>query len=179
MTQNEIIKGCKKGDERAYRYLVDAYADQLMGICVRYLRDHQKAEDAMQETFILVFKSIHKFDGVGSLPGWMCKIAVNCCLKELRKTKRLFFNEEETVFEQLIEWPAVYDKLHAEDIMALLDNLPAHYRVIFNLNIIEGYSHKEISDLLNIQESLSRTKLTRAKKMIQELYFIHYKKSVV
>jgi RNA polymerase sigma factor (sigma-70 family) len=179
LTQNEVIQGCKKGDERSYRYLVDAYADQLMGICVRYLRDHQKAEDALQETFIQVFRSIQKFDGAGSLAGWMYRIAVNCCLKELRKTRQLSFPEEETVFEQLIEWPEVYDKLNAEDIMNLLDALPQHYRIIFNLNIIEGYSHKEISELLGIQGSHSRTKLTRAKKMIQEIYLLHYKKSVV
>lgn len=179
MTQNEIIQGCKKGNEGAYRYLVDAYADQLMGICVRYLRDHQKAEDSVQETFIQVFRSIHAFDGQGSLPGWMCKIAVNCCLKELRKSRRLSFTEEDTVFDQLVEWPEVYDKLNAEDIMTLLDTLPEHYRIIFNLNIIEGYSHKEISDILGIQESHSRTKLTRAKKMIQELYLVNYKKSIV
>jgi RNA polymerase sigma-70 factor (ECF subfamily) len=73
----------------------------------------------------------------------------------------------------------VYDKLNAEDIMALLDTLPQHYRIIFNLNIIEGYSHKEISEILDIQESHSRTKLTRAKKMIQELYLVNYKKSIV
>jgi len=179
LTQKEIIQGCKKGHESAYRYLVDAHADLLMGICVRYLRDFQKAEDAVQETYIQIFRSIHAFDIHGSLPAWMCKIAVNCCLKELRKTKRLSFSEDEAVFDQMVEMPEVIEKLKSEDILVLMDKLPHHYRIIFNLHIVEGYSHKEISDMLDIQESLSRTKLTRARKMIQEFYLVYHKKSIV
>lgn len=179
MTQNEIILGCQRGHEDAYRHLVSRYADPLKGVCVRYLRDHQKAEDVLQETFIQVFKTIHRFENKGSLEGWLYRIAVNACLKELRKTKRLSFPEEETMFDQLIEWPEAYDKLNAEDILVLLDRLPEHYRIIFNMNVIEGYTHKEISTMLGIQESLSRTKLTRARKMLQDYYFIYSKKSIV
>jgi RNA polymerase sigma factor (sigma-70 family) len=179
LTQNEIIEGCKKGHEGAYRYLVDTYADHLMGICVRYLRDHQKAEDAVQETYILVFQSISGFDPTGNLAGWMSRIAINCCLKELRKSRRLSFSEEDTAFDQLYEMPQVYDKLTSEYILSLLDNLPHHYRIIFNLYSIEGYNHKEISEMLGIQESLSRTKLTRARKMLQEYYIVNQKKSIV
>lgn len=179
MTQSEIIKGCKSGHEGSYRFLVDKYADALMGICVRYLRDHQKAEDALQETFIQVFKSIEQFNVDSSLRAWMSKIAINCCLKELRKTQRLSFSEEDKVFDQLIAWPDAYEKLIAEDILELLDRLPAHYRIIFNLSVIEAYSHKEISEMLGIQESLSRTKLTRAKKIMQENYLSLHKKSIV
>lgn len=179
MTQNEIIQKCRRGDEGAYRYLVDTYADPLMGVCVRYLRDHQKAEDTVQETFISVFKSIHRFDGEGSLAGWMYKIAVNACLKELRKTNRLTFPEESVELDQMIEWPEAYEKLQAEDLLTILDQLPYHYRIIFNLYAIEGYSHKEISEMLGIKESLSRTKLTRARKQLQEQYLVHFKKSIV
>ena len=179
MTQNEIIQGCKKGHEGAYRYLVDTYADLLMGICVRYLRDYQKAEDAVQETYIQIFRSIGALDMHATLPAWMCKIAINCCLKEMRKTKRLSFSEDETVFDQMVEMPDVIEKLKSEDILVLMDKLPHHYRIIFNLHIVEGYSHKEISEMLDIQESHSRTKLTRARKMIQELYFVQNKKSIV
>ncbi|MEP6793733.1 MAG: RNA polymerase sigma factor [Saprospiraceae bacterium] len=179
MTSHEIIQGCKAGQEQAYRYLVDTYADQLMGTCMRYLRDHQKAEDAVQETYIRVFKAIHRFDENGSLIAWMIKIAINCCLKEWRKSKRLSFNEEATVFENRIQLPDVYEKLTSDDLLILLDSLPVSYRIIFNLHVIEGYSHKEISNILGIQVSHSRTKLTRARDMLQEIYFVHLKKSVV
>ena len=179
MTQQEIIQGCKSGDEKTYRYLVDAYAEQLMGTCVRYLRDHQKAEDAVQETYIQVFKAIHRFDESGSLIAWMSKIAINTCLKELRKAKRLVFNEEGIIFDQQIQLPEIYEKLTSDDLLVLLDRLPVSYRVVFNLYVIEGYSHKEIGSMLNIQVSHSRTKLTRARDMLQEIYFIHLKKSIV
>ena len=179
MTSQEIIQGCKAGQESAYRYLVDAYAELLMGICMRYLRDRQKAEDAVQETYIHVFKSIHRFDESGSLTGWMGRIAINTCLKELRKAKRLVFTEEVDLFERRIQMPDVYEKLTSEDLLLLLDRLPLAYRIIFNLYVIEGYTHKEISKILDIQVSHSRTRLTRARDMLQEIYFIHLKKSVV
>ena len=150
-----------------------------MGTCMRYLRDLQKAEDAVQETYIQVFKAIHRFDESGSLIAWMNRIAINTCLKELRKAKRLIFNEKVIVFENHIQLPDVYEKLTSEDLLILLDSLPVAYRIIFNLYVIEGYSHKEISKILNIQVSHSRTKLTRARDMLQEIYFVHLKKSVV
>lgn len=179
LTQKEIIQGCKDGREEAYRALVDLYAEQLMGICMRYVRDRQKAEDILQETYIRVFKSVHKYEESGTLTGWLIKIAVNFCLKELKKNKRLSFKEEELHFEKAIELPDVYDKLSTEDLLLILDRLPGPYRIIFNLNVIEGYSHKEIADMLGIQVSLSRTKLTRARKMLQEYYLIQFKKSIV
>lgn len=179
MTQNEIIQGCKAGKEDAYRALVDLYADRLMGTCMRYLRDHQKAEDVLQETYILIFKSIHKYEETGNLEGWLHRIAINTCLKELRKKQRLSFSQEELVFENLSELPSVYDKFSSEVLLTMLDKLPEAYRIIFNLNVIEGYSHKEISEMLNIQSSLSRTKVTRARKMLQDYYLIHFKGSIV
>ena len=179
MTQQEIIQGCKAGQEKAYRYLVDAYADQLMGLCMRYLRDRQKAEDAVQETYIQVFKSIHRFEETGVLLGWISKIAINTCLKDLRKAKRLVFDEDVIQFEHRIQLPDVYEKLTSEDLLLLLDRIPIAYRIIFNLFVIEGYTHKEISKILDIQVSHSRTRLTRARDMLQEIYFIHLKKSVV
>ena len=179
LTQKEIIQGCKDGREEAYRALVDVYAEQLMGTCMRYMRDRQKAEDIVQETYIRVFKSMHRYEETGTLTGWLTKIAINGCLKELRKTKLISFKEEELSFDHSIAMPDVYEKLSAEDLLNMMDRLPGPYRIIFNLNIIEGYSHKEIAEMLGIEVSLSRTKLTRARKMLQEYYFIHFKKSIV
>ena len=102
LTQKEIIQGCKDGREEAYRMLIDMYADRLMGTCMRYVRDRQKAEDVLQETYIRVFKSIHKYEETGTLSAWLTKIAVNCCLKELKKNKRISFKEEELHFEKAI-----------------------------------------------------------------------------
>lgn len=179
MTQNEIIQGCKAGRETAYRALVDTYAHKLMGLCVRYLRDRQKAEDAVQETFIQVFRSVDQFDASGNLIGWMSRIAINICLKELKKSKRMVFTEQILHLETLSVMPEIYRKMKTEELLAVLDNLPPPYRIVFNLHLVEGYSHKEISALLDIRESTSRTKLTRARKMLQDYLFFPSKKSVV
>lgn len=179
MTPEDIIRGCKQGKEESYRLLVDTYASTLMGICMRYLSDRPRAQDALQETYILVFRSIHRFEETGTLKAWLSKIAVNCCLKELRKNKSLRFAPEDLSLEQIPEMPGIYEQLEAEDLLRLLDMLPAHYRIIFNLHVIEGYSHKEISDMCGIQESLSRTKLTRARKILQEHFTTQIKKSIV
>jgi RNA polymerase sigma-70 factor (ECF subfamily) len=178
LTQQEIIRGCRQGREDAYRVLLDHHADRLMGLCVRYLRDHQKAEDAVQETFIQVFRNVHRFDEAGSLEAWTSRIAINICLKELRRAKRLSFPGEEIGAEVAYDLPDGYEKLKAEDILRLLDQLPEHLRVIFNLHVIEGYNHREIAGMLGIQESLSRTKLTRARKMMQDVYLINGKQSL-
>lgn len=143
-----------------------------MGLCLRYLRDRQKAEDAVQETFIQVFRNVHRFDETGSLIAWMSRIAINCCLKDLRQNRRLSFPGDELDMDQGFDLPAGYENLKAEDILRLLDQLPEHLRIIFNLHVIEGYSHREIAELLGIQESLSRTKLTRARKMVR-MYYLH------
>ncbi len=179
MTQNEIIQGCKAGQESAYRQLMDTYAGKLMGLCVRYLRDRQKAEDAVQETFIQVFRSVHQFDASGNLIAWMSRIAINNCLKEIKKSKRMVFTEQTLHMENLPVMPEIDRKMRTEELLAVLDQLPPAYRIVFNLHLIEGYSHKEISTMLDIQESTSRTKLTRARKMLQDYLFIPTKKSIV
>lgn len=179
MTQNEIIQGCKDGREDAYRNLVDSYANKLMGLCVRYLRDRQKAEDAVQETFIQVFRSVNQFDDSGNLIAWMSRIAINTCLKEIKKSKRMVFTEQTLHIENLPVMPDIDRKMKTEELLSILDNLPAAYRIVFNLHLVEGYSHKEISVMLDIRESTSRTKLTRARKMLQDYLFVQPKKSIV
>ncbi len=179
MTQNEIIQGCKTGHEDAYRELVDRYANKLMGLCVRYLRDRHKAEDAVQETFIQVFRSVHQFDASGNLIAWMSRIAINICLKEIKKSKRMVFTEQNLHLETLPVMPEIDRKMNTEELLTILDNLPAAYRIVFNLHLVEGYSHKEISEMLDIRESTSRTKLTRARKMLQDYLFVQPKNSIV
>jgi len=179
LTQNEIIQGCKAGREAAYRELLDAYAGKLMGLCVRYLRDRQKAEDAVQETFIQVFRFIHQFDESGNLIAWMSRISINICLTEIKKSKRMVFTEETLLMENLPVMPEIDRKMNTEELLTVLDNLPPAYRIVFNLHLVEGYSHKEISAMLDIRESTSRTKLTRARKMLQDYLFVPSKKSIV
>lgn len=169
MTSNQIILGCKSGDQRSYRALVDTYSSMLMGICVRYMNNQMEAKDALQETYIRIFKSISNIDETGNFEGWMRRIAVNECLKLINK--RITFqdlDQEQSSFDN-IKPVQIDHNLEAQDLLKVIDQLPEHYKVIFNLYEIEGYSHKEISTMVGIGESSCRTKLMRSKTIIKSI----------
>ncbi len=139
----------------------------MMAVCLRYARSREEAEDLLQDAFIKVFDGIGDFQFKGSLEGWIRKITVNTAL---RHYKRSSFRPEHNGVEwdiEMAEEPDVYGQLEEEDLMRLIARLPDGYRVVFNLYAIEGYSHKEIADMLGIQESTSRSQLVKARKMLQ------------
>lgn len=172
MTEAQIIKGCRKGKAACQRALVERYSGKLLAICQRYVGRGPQAQDVLQEAFIHIFRNIKKYRHTGSFEAWMCRIAVTTSLKELRdnwKVRQLEDLDKWT--EQSDATPQVLQDMAAEDILKLIEeHLPLHYRVIFHLFVVEGYSHAEISELLGIPESTSRTKLTRARKHLQELF---------
>ena len=171
MTEVQIIQYCKQGDSRGFKYLVDTYASKLYGICLRYLGDEFEANDALQECFIKIFRNISLYEQTGSFEGWISRIAVNTSLMALRKRKnRMRFLEPLKEIEDGFIDSIVESDLNEMEIIGMLKKLPDHYRVIFNLAIIEGFSHSEIAKKLDIPESTSRTKLTRARKKMQEIY---------
>jgi len=171
LTEAEIIKYCKEGNRNGFKELVDKYAPLLMGICLRYMNNEFDANDVLQESFIRIFKNIGNYKSNGSFEGWISKITVRSALIALRKRKsgirflEQVSNNEEKTYEAEIEV-----NLNEEDILLMIQKLPEHYRIIFNMSVIEGYNHAEIAKLLNIPEGTSRTKLTRARKKLQEIY---------
>ena len=169
MTEAEIIKDCKRGNQKGYKALVDKYAPMLMGICLRYMQNEFAAKDVLQECFIKIFQNIPNYKPKGSFEGWISKIAVRSSLIALRKKKNGFAYLE-TVQEEWKYDPKIEIELNEEDILKMIHMLPEHYRVIFNMSIIEGYTHAEIAKMLQIPESTSRTKLTRARRKMQEIY---------
>lgn len=172
LKEAEIIKKCKKGDHQAFNFLVKNYAPRLMGICLRYMGDRAAAEDVLQESFIRVFKSISKYKKTGSFEAWLSRITVTTALMELRKNKKRSFEAEldPGINGKHGQEAFVEIKMNEADILEMMDELPESYRIIFNLFVIEGYNHQEISTLLEIKESTSRTKLTRARRKMQEIY---------
>lgn len=141
----------------------------MLAVCRRYTRHHMEAEDILQDAFIKVFKHLEKFEQRGSFEGWIRRIVVNTALKNI--DKKSFTNEqiggEENHDPGAV--PSVYGSLGAEDLMQLIARLPEGYRVVFNLYAIEGFSHKEIAEVLGIGESTSRSQLVKARKMLQEM----------
>ncbi|MBC7651267.1 MAG: sigma-70 family RNA polymerase sigma factor [Deinococcales bacterium] len=166
MTEHELIKGCVNDNTICQRVLFDKYAGKFMSICLRYANDTMEAEDILQEGFVRIFKHINQFKFEGSFEGWMRRIVVNVALKQLQK-KRLHFSEikESNNDPQLPSY--AYSSLGQEELIKLINQLPNGYRIVFNLNVIEGYSHDEIAGMLNIQASTSRSQLVKARKMLQ------------
>ncbi len=167
MTEYELIKGCIKQDSACQRLLFEQYAGKMMTVCLRYAHDSMEAEDMLQEGFIRVFNYIGQFKFEGSFEGWLRRVVVNTALKHLQK-KRLSFTEINDNNQQAPRLESyAYSNLGEEELMKLITQLPAGYRTIFNLNIIEGYSHEEIAKMLDIQPSTSRSQLVKARKMLQ------------
>ena len=170
MLEATIIQGCKKGDPRCQRAIVDTYASTLLPICIRYCGNRSFAHDALQETFISVFKYIHSFQQDKSFDAWIKKIAVNCSLQVLRKYKPFSFSEDNTL-EVLLDTqiPDIYGQLHIEEILFLLQKLPPSLQLVFNLYVMEGFSHDDIAQTLQITNSTSRAHLTKARMRLIEL----------
>lgn len=167
MTEYELIHGCLKKDIKCQHMLFKAYAGKMMTVCLRYSKDKMEAEDILQEGFIRVFQYMHQFKFEGSFEGWLRRIIVNTALKSVSK-KKISFVETDAFREDSRSLPPyAYSNLGADDILKLINRLPEGYRLVFNLHIIEGFSHEEIAQTLKIQAATSRSQLVKARKMLQ------------
>ena len=165
-----LIEGCKHQEWSAQKELYLTYADEMMSIAIRYTKDQGSAKDLVQETFLTFFKKIDQFDEAkGTLGAWLSRILINRAFKDFRKNQKIVFVEEESFAGEESQQTSIIEQLEAEDILNLLKKLPEGCRIIFNLKVIEGYSHNEIGEMLGITPSASRSQLTRAKKLLRGL----------
>jgi len=139
-----------------------------MAVCLRYAQDQMEAEDMLQDGFIRVFSNMHQFKFEGSFEGWIRRVIVNAALKRLQKRKIHFQEITERNEDAPRMEPYVYNHLGEAELMQLIQQLPDGYRTVFNLNVIEGYSHEEIAEMLGIQAGTSRSQLVKARKMLQQ-----------
>ncbi len=167
---NNLIKSCKNLDRKAQREMVNYLSPFLFPTCKRYSNNHEDAKDILQESLILIFNNIEqcKSDEVHSFKSWCRRIAINTALAKKRKKKNFIENiiENENLRPSR---PIIYSQLSVDEILRLLKLLPENQRNVFNLAVIDGYSHKEIASFLNIKESSSRTFLVRARLAMQQL----------
>ncbi|MFK7809502.1 MAG: RNA polymerase sigma factor [Saprospiraceae bacterium] len=169
VTELEIIKGCIRNDRQCQRALFDRYSGLMLSVCRRYTRHEMEAEDILQDALIKVFKNIEKFKFEGSFEGWVRRIVVNTALKNYKKSS---VQKEQIGLESYQEGsmePKAVANLGEEELMNLIGQLPDGYRVVFNLYVVEGYSHKEIAEMLQVKESTSRSQLVKARRMLQEM----------
>lgn len=168
--EQTLIENCQKGDKKSQYLLVKQYSSRMMSICSRYARDKAMAKDMLQESLILVFRHIHKFEGKGSFEGWIRKITVRASLQWV--DKKWYRNEQHLVGmlpEQKID-KENYIHHDTEHILKMIASLPEKYKIVFNLFVVDDYSHAEIAEMLGIKEATSRSNLLRARKMLQDKY---------
>jgi len=172
MLDREIVKLCIAGDRKAQEKLYNFYASKMKGVCLRYSRSIVESEDIFQDGFVKVFSNLKNYSGQGSFDGWVRRIMVNTAIDTYKKNLP-FKNSSQ--FDEFIEdelkTVELPDELEEEDLLNILSNLPDGYRLVFNLYAIEGYSHKEIAERLNISENTSKSQLHRARKLIQQILF--------
>jgi len=167
--EREIIDGCLKNNRRSQKSLYQAYASKFLGICLRYAKDKQEAEDVLQEGFIKIFNRIGQYSGSGSFEGWMKRIIVNTAITNYRQNlKRYNQVQVENLPEDETEIRAEDFEYTYEELLKVVQSLPTGYRMVFNLFAIEGYQHKEIAELLDIDIATSKSQYSRARKLLQK-----------
>lgn len=167
-TEEELINACNRHEPRAQRELYQKYCDRMLGLCVRYVRDHFEAEDIMIRGFVKAFQKINQYSGEGSFEGWLRRIMINEALSFLRRHKNLLMSVQIEKAEREPDYQAMENHLEAEDLLAMINELPEGYRMVFNLYAIEGYSHREIAEALGITEGASKSQLSRARAHLQK-----------
>lgn len=169
MSQKKLIDECKKGNDQALRELYETYAPRMLGVCYRYAGNRELAEDLLHDGFMTVFSKIGSFRSEGSFEGWLRRVFVNTSLEYLRKNKKMRDQQEindRTVIKE--DSPSALEDMSAESIMSVVERLPDGYRVIFNMYAVDGYSHAEIAQELNINESTSRSQYSRARAILMQ-----------
>ena len=166
-TETELVRGCKKGVSKHQQALYKTYYRRMYGLCLRYTDHSQDAEDVLQEGFIKIFTKIGKFREEGSLEGWIRRIMIRTAIEHYRKNSRFFsvVDVEEASDVSLDE--DMIGRMQAEELLKMIRKLPPGYRTVFNLYEIEGYSHKEISEMLGISSGTSKSQLSRAKELLR------------
>ncbi|MEL6674639.1 MAG: sigma-70 family RNA polymerase sigma factor [Bacteroidota bacterium] len=173
LTDTHILEGCRKKDRKSQRQLYEKYYQSMSWVCIRYVKNQDLAYDLVHDGFLKIFKRIDQFNGKGSLEGWMKRVMVNLCLDYLRKQKSLPQNVElEEARTRLVDEEVVAN-MEAELILKVVQELNPLHRTVFNLNVIEGFPHKEIAAMIKVKESTSRAYLTEAKKQIR-IRLAHY-----
>ncbi len=166
--EKEIIEGCIKQNRKAQKMLYERFASKFLGICMRYAKDKQEAEDILQEGFFKIFERINQYQFAGAFEGWMRRIIVNTAISNYRKNIKHYNhydiyeineNDEEVNIEDI--------EFTLEEMLKVIQSLSPGYRMVFNLYAIEGYAHKEIAEILGIDIATSKSQYSRARKIIQ------------
>jgi len=168
-SEEELIHQCLNNNAKAQEEFYRRFAPKMYGVCLRFAKNQMKADDILQEGFIKVFTNLKSFRNEGSLEGWIRRTIVNTAINLFKKNSKY---QKDIEIEKADLMPhqeaGAFDNLCVEELLKLIAKLPTGYRMVFNLNVIEGYTHKEISKLLDISENTSKSQLSRARYTLQK-----------
>jgi RNA polymerase sigma factor (sigma-70 family) len=169
VSETDIVEGCKLGDRKMQEMLYYKYSPKMYSICLRYCGNAEDAQDLLQDGFMKVYANIEKFRGDGSFEGWVRRIFVNTSIEHFRRNLKISVipeGQEYNIVDN--DWNG-FDAMAEKDILSLIQELSPGYKQVFNMYVIEGYSHKEISELLEISEGTSKSQLARAKAILKNI----------
>jgi RNA polymerase sigma factor (sigma-70 family) len=168
-SDNDLIIECISGNKKSQENLYRQHAPKMYAVCLRYCNNSDDAKDVLQDGFVKVFKNLDKFRNEGSFEGWIRRIFVNTAIEHYRKRTNLISITENIEANKVDQSYNAFDKLAEADLLKIIKQLSPGYRAVFNMYVIEGYSHKEIGELLNINEGTSKSQLARAKALLQKM----------
>lgn len=171
MNDEQLVKKCLEKDSLAQKQLFDSFSRKMMGVCLRYTKDAEEAQDVLQIGFVKVFEKLHLFNNEGSLEGWIRKVVINTALDQIRKNKKFENNIDLAAVDYQIpsENENVLGQLSVNDLLKIIQAMPTGFRTVFNMYAIEGYSHQEIADQLNISINTSKSQYSRARVYLQRI----------
>lgn len=170
-SEEELINRCLQNDAKAQEQFYKRFAPKMYGVCLRFAKSQMEADDILQEGFIKVFINLKSYRNEGSLEGWIRRTIVNTAINLFKKNAKHQNDidiEKTNAASQLNYSARAIDNLNMEELLKLISKLPAGYKMVFNLNVIEGYTHKEIGELLQISENTSKSQLSRARQTLQK-----------
>ncbi len=170
MTEELLLAGCLKNNPASQEALYYRFSPKMLGVCYRYAKNKEDAEDMLQEGFIRIFTQIHQYRNEGALEGWIRKVIVHTCINILKKNKK-FMDSVDIIHASNIQLKedTIPSIMQAKQVVECIRLLPIGYRTVLNLYAIEGFTHKEIAEMLDIEESTSRSQYTRAKAMLENI----------
>ena len=166
MGLDQLINNCKKNDTSAQSQLYKLFSSKLFSICLKYSRNYAEAEDNLQDSFVTIFKNIDQYNKKGSFEGWIKRITINTALQKYRSKGVFNIINEENIEDVIIEIDD--DDLSIDYLLKIIQELPDRYRLVFNLYVLDGYSHKEISEMLGTSLGTSKSNLARARMILRE-----------
>ena len=170
MTEELMLAGCLSNNAASQEALYSRFSPRMLGVCYRFAKNREDAEDMLQEGFIKVFSQIHQYRSEGALEGWIRRIMVHTCINVLKKNKKFSDSIDINYASEVgIREDNIPSIMQAKEVVECIRLLPIGYRTVLNLYAIEGYSHREIGTMLDIEESTSRSQYTRAKSMLEDV----------